>query len=271
MQIVCPQCQASIPAPDVELARGLAKCSACDDVFDFTGQVDPTEVPAATPALARRARVLAPRGMSDVEVQGGVAFKRRWFGARHVFTGLGGLGLTGFMLLLDSAATLWPLSAMPWAVALGLCAHAVVGLVNGTVVKVTEEGIRIAHRPVPWFGTKMLYRGAIEGVYVLERVADSQQGRRVRYEVWAKLTAGRATKVIGGLHTAHEACYIEDRLQVSLGLDHTAVTGAYQPLPGVVPTAEPMEAAGGLAIPERESGLLSEAASQDYTVDDDRD
>ncbi len=82
MQIPCPQCQASIPAADGGLARGRAKCRAGDDVFDFTGQADPTQVPAVAPALGRRARVLAPRGMSDVEVQGGVAFKRRWFGAR---------------------------------------------------------------------------------------------------------------------------------------------------------------------------------------------
>jgi len=259
VQIVCPQCQTQIPADDVELGRGLAKCGHCNDVFDFTSQMAAPEAGGA----GEEARVVAPRGARDLAVDDGSAFERRWFGVRHALGGTLGVGMAGFMLLLDSAASFWPLSVLPWAAALTGISYGVVGALNRTVVTVDSEAVRVDHRPMPWFGRRVFYRGALEGVYVLERVSNTGQARVVRYEVWVKLTAGRASKLVGGLHSAHEACYIEDRLKSALGLEDVRVSGAFEPLPGVVPTSAPSDAAGGLALPAREQGALTEAEHQD--------
>ncbi len=264
MQIACPQCQRKIPAADIELGSGLAKCSACNDVFDFRGQLDSQDKGTG----GSGARVLAPRGTralagSDEES----AFERRWFGVRHAVGGLLGLGMSGFMLLLDHSMTFWPLALLPWMAALTGVAYGAIGAVNRTVVRVDRDAVRVSHQPVPWLGQKVFHRGALEGVYVLERVSTSGQSRIVRYEVWVKQSAGRASKLIGGLHSAHEACFIEDHLRVALGLEGVRVSGAFEPLPGVVPTAAPMEAAGGLALPPQEQGTLAEAEHQDVDRD----
>ncbi len=259
MQITCPQCQTQIPAGDVELGRGLAKCAQCNEVFDFTSQI----VTTAGDESGTAARVVAPRGARDLTVDDGSAFERRWFGLRHALGGTLGLGMAGFMLLLDSATSFWPLAALPWAAAFAGLGYGVMGALNRTVVTVDAEAVRVNHRPMPWFGRRVFYRGALEGVYVLERVSNTGQSRIVRYEVWVKQTAGRAAKLIGGLHSAHEACYIEDRLKTALGLEEVRVSGAFEPLPGVVPTSAPSDAAGGLGLPVREQGALTEAEHQD--------
>ena len=259
MQIICPQCERIIPADHVELGRGLAKCGACNEIFDFTDQVTGDKEAKPQPA----SRVLPPRGARDLDVPEGAAFERRWLGVRHVMAGLMGAGMAGFMLLLDGAASTWPLAAAGWLPALLGLGYGGLGALNKRVVSVDEEAVRVQHRPLPWFGQRRFYRASIEGVYVLERVIDTRQARMVRYEVWVKQTAGRAAKLVGGLHSAHEACYIEDRLKVALGLTDVRVSGAFAPLPGVVPTAAPAEAAGGLGLPIAEHGALTEAEHQD--------
>lgn len=58
MQIQCRSCRAKIQAEDVNLDRMLAKCRACNAIFDFSNQVDAPPTPS--PAKARRDRGEVP-------------------------------------------------------------------------------------------------------------------------------------------------------------------------------------------------------------------
>ena len=63
MRVRCDNCSAPIPAGDVDLATRLAKCRACDAVFDFTPQIGGTP----TSIVLRKPRVPLPETLRVVE------------------------------------------------------------------------------------------------------------------------------------------------------------------------------------------------------------
>lgn len=51
MKLACPSCQRTIPAKDIALATGWAKCEACDEVFQLAGLLEGYVAPGSLAAV----------------------------------------------------------------------------------------------------------------------------------------------------------------------------------------------------------------------------
>ena len=71
MQISCKSCGKPIPADDINLDSGLAKCRGCHAVFEFAAQVKER-------STEPRAPVPLPKNMSMAEGPSSLTIVRRW-------------------------------------------------------------------------------------------------------------------------------------------------------------------------------------------------
>jgi hypothetical protein len=110
--------------------------------------------------------------------------------------------------------------------------HVVVGLVmpymamtfwlNSTFIEIDAGDVRVRHRPLPFPGQRTLRVVDVEQFFCAER-----SGRKgsVSFEIMARLTSGRETKLVGGLSNEREARFIEQRLEARLGLTDRPIVG----------------------------------------------
>ncbi|MCA9296510.1 MAG: hypothetical protein KC983_08330, partial [Phycisphaerales bacterium] len=78
MKIRCPRCTEIVPAKDLNLDSQLARCTACDELFSFAGQVAPlVRGPADAPRTT--APPLRPERITTSEIANGIEINRRWF------------------------------------------------------------------------------------------------------------------------------------------------------------------------------------------------
>ena len=85
-------------------------------------------------------------------------------------------------------------------VGLFLIYYTVAGLVNHTEVRVESGSLSVEHYPLPWPGSKRVQAAAIEQVYCTERVRNTKNGVRYRYEVQAVMRNSAREKLLGGLN-----------------------------------------------------------------------
>jgi hypothetical protein len=159
----------------------------------------------------------------------GPAFRIEWKWPR-----LMALPLALFSIAWDAFLVSWYSGALtqdnvPATMVLFPIPHVVVGLVlpyvaitfwlNSTFVEIEAGDLRIRHRPLPFPGRRTLRLVDVQQLFCVERT-----GRKgsVAYEVMARLTSGRETKLVGGLSTEREARFIEQRLEARLGLTESA-------------------------------------------------
>src|SRR4051812_13639592 len=80
MKLACPWCQVPVPAGQVDLATGLARCRSCGTVFRFDSAV---ELAAAGPRWPRPLTE-QPRSVTVREDGGGLVVTYRWFWWKYV-------------------------------------------------------------------------------------------------------------------------------------------------------------------------------------------
>lgn len=157
MIVACPTCRREIPAGDVHLETGLARCTKCDRVF--TVSAGPVAV-----AVGR------PPSVTEEEIAGRFTLTWRWFTPVALFLILFCVVWDGFLVmwhgvLLGSILTgnVGPEALCPSLFALP---HTVVGivlpyiaaaqLVNRTTVQLGEGAVTIRHGPLWWPGVRRL-------------------------------------------------------------------------------------------------------------------
>src|SRR5262245_5691303 len=92
MQLLCQSCGKPIPATDVNIELGIAKCAACNAVFSFLDEV------GAQPA--RRGNIGLPKRFQMENWGGELVITRRWFNHGVWF-------LFFFCLFWDSFLIVW--------------------------------------------------------------------------------------------------------------------------------------------------------------------
>ena len=161
---------------------------------------------------------------------------RKWFGLQTVL-------LTGF-------AVFWDLFLLKWyddvlqqdadiffvlfpllhvAVGIGLTYYVIASWFNTTHITVNNLELGVAHRPLPWIGSKKILSGNLAQLYSKEKVSrTSKGGRSVTYEVRANTKDGRNIKIVSGLENQEQALYIEQQIEQYLNIEDARVRGEFK-------------------------------------------
>jgi hypothetical protein len=219
MQLRCPRCGEGIVAEDVNVATSIAKCRACNEVFDFTGQIEPSQamVPIAPqPATLKIFEDDAPvieAGYRDAEAPSQkLLIVKRWFTPSVFF-------LVFFCLFWDGFLVFWYAMAIKngiWLMMLFPILHLAAGvtitystlatLFNSTKILLDGASLRIAIGPLPWRGNRVLDVGLIER---LEQESVSRKTEAVHLN--AVLKSGASVRLVAKM-SPEEARFVEQQI-----------------------------------------------------------
>lgn len=248
MQLKCGQCGAPFRAADLHLDRGIAVCSACGSVQRLpasvgSGSSDDSEL---LPAPKPLGDVPMPAAFMVEDNGHELTIRQRWFHWALLF-------LLFFAIAWDSflVGWYWMLTSGPFggnagmpgpfkliffvfpvahvAVGVGLTYFVLAGLLNLTVIRVADGMLSVRHGPIPWRGNLDLATDGIEQLYCQNKIHKSRNDdghttTSMQYEVHAVVN-GQKQKLLGGLHEADHALFVEQRLERFLGIEDRAVRG----------------------------------------------
>lgn len=225
MQLSCPSCRATIPADDVHLPSGRAKCRACDAVFRLAGG-DP-----AVAAPAGRAPMPRPKGIVAVPGMQGVTYERRWWGYQFLFMVLFCAIWNGFLAVWYAIAwsegvltmLLFPLLHV--AAGAGITYYTICGFVNRTTVHLDGERLTVRHGPLPWPGNRDIPVSSIRQLYTEQQVHRGKNGTHFTYRLSAVLDDGSSLKLLSGIDSADVPRYLEQELESRMGIVNVPVAG----------------------------------------------
>jgi len=160
MHLTCPDCGAAIPADDINIDQGIAKCRACNAVINVAEEV---HAGGSVPSILRRPRVPQPPRITVEDLGDGLRLTRRWFSGTAV-------ALTFFCVFWDGFLVVWYSIAFgaggPWFMVVFPLLHVVVGIgltyftlalyLNRSVLEVRDGRLTIRHGPLPWPGNRNL-------------------------------------------------------------------------------------------------------------------
>ncbi|ADO72726.1 hypothetical protein [Stigmatella aurantiaca] len=234
MQLACEVCRAPLRPEDVRLDIAVAKCHACNAVYDLSGRkARGLTVPAQDkPRLVRAKAPLPPKFRVDDDGTR-TCVSWRWFTFGHVF-------LIFFCIAWDSFLFTWygialsaentPLIAVLFpvahvAVGVGLSYYTLAGLVNRTKIEVSRDRLTIRHGPLPWRGNLNVLGRRFTQLYGVETVASNKGRDTFTYELIGMERSGRAVKLLTGLTEKDHVLYLEQILERRLGIEDAPVDG----------------------------------------------
>ena len=228
MAIYCVSCDRDIPAENVNLNTGLAKCSACNAVFGIMDQVEGGTVAQAH----RRDPVELPKRFQVDDFGGELKIQYRWF------TPIA-FALVFFCLFWDGFLVVWYVIAFtqngPLIMKLFPIIHVTVGValtyfvaalfVNRTEITVGDGLYRVKHGPLPWPGNRVGYSDDIEQLYVVEKINRNKNSVSIVYNVMVKQKDGTKFKLISSLNEMDQALFLEQEIERFLRIEDEKVSG----------------------------------------------
>lgn len=224
MHLSCPSCRATIPADDVHLPSGRAKCRACNAVFRLAG----SDAAAHPPSRPR-----APRPPEVVEAEGpyGVSYVRRWWGTKFVFLTAFSVVWMGFLVFWyamalqgdDVVMLLFPLLHV--AAGVGISYYTLCGYLNRTAVTIDRDRLTVRHGPLPWPGNRDLPVSRVRQLYCEMQTHRQKNGTSVSYRLSAVLDDGSSVGLLSGLGSPDVPRYLEQVLEERLRIANAPVTG----------------------------------------------
>lgn len=232
MQLDCEVCHAPLRAEDVRFDLSLAKCHACNAVYDLAGRKargrDPA--PASSERRLTRARAALPTKIQVEEYGQSTVLSWRWFKAQHLFMAFFCVFWDGFLVvwygtLLRSehaplVAALFPLLHVGAGVFLTYSTLA--GFLNTTRIEVSRSELTIRHGPLPWLGNRTLPGRELTQLYGQE--VRGNKGS-LSYSLFALDKQGRKVKLLSGLDDKDQVLYLEQALERRLGIEDSPVDG----------------------------------------------
>jgi hypothetical protein len=236
MNLFCPKCGRPIPVDDVNLTSGLARCRACNNLFNVGASLTPPPAPPArfdpaiTPILpiSRRLRI--------DEFAGVLRIHWRWFAATYIF-------MAFFCVAWDSFLVFWYSMAFghdgaPWimkvfpiahvAVGVGLTYATLCGFLNATTVTAGQDALTVRHGPLPWSGNRTLPAGSIRQIHCEQRHSSNNNRVTWTYDLFATLNDGQKVKLLSGFNDPTEPRLIEQRIEAHLRIQPQPVVGEYR-------------------------------------------
>ncbi len=228
MKVVCPRCKAPVPAQHVNVAKLVAKCLGCDDVFTFEPQMrsDSGELPRPpTITVSPEGVVEATTGVTyrDAASRGPltITYRARQLGA------LFGLAFSfvwnGFLAFFYAGALasgeLSPVLLFPILhVAAGIFIFytSLASLLNRTVVSIDGARLRVRHGPLWLPGNRDVEVAQLRQLFVRTH-RGGRRGAAVTHSVDADVD-GVDVRLLGGILEEHEAQFIERTIERHLAI-----------------------------------------------------
>ena len=238
MQVKCKSCKSEIPAEDVNLARGLAKCRSCHAIFSFSDQVTGSDQPRARERDQERINVTPPKSITIQDEGHRLLITRRWFTPVAFFLVffciawnsflifwysmvLSGDGPPGFMKVIF---IIFPIGHL--AVGVGLTYFTIALFVNRTTIEVGQGKLTVRHGPLFWIGNRDLRANGLDQLYCKELVRYGRHGhRRETYQLMAATRTQGHVKLLSGLENADQAISIEQAIERHLEIKDERVAG----------------------------------------------
>lgn len=240
LALTCKACSQVIPADDVNLDTCLAKCRACNAVFEFAPQLETRE-------RAARQAVPMPRNIVVAEGPGSLTILRKWKAGAIgffflVFAGFWNLIVSVFVVAAATGKEFKSESGTPvsggfiWLfltpfilVGLGTGYAALALLFNRTRVTIEGTRLQVEHRPFRWFGHQVLDASQIGQLYCTEYEAYKSNNQPVyRMCVTAQMKDGSRVALIKGIEDAAQAFYLEDLIERHLRVADRPVAEEYK-------------------------------------------
>jgi hypothetical protein len=236
MRLHCEVCHVPLRTEDVSFDLSMAKCHACNAVYDLSGRkarglaAGPRERPPLRPkpALPERFRV--------EELDGTTTLSWRWFHVGYAL--LTGLCIAWIVIPVLLYATWFEEGSAPFIATLALwlflgsgalLAYMVLtGFLNTTRIEVSRGGLRIQHGPLPWFSNVTRPGRELTQLYGQE----VKGKHHTYYKLLALDREGREVLLLDHLENKEQALYLEQTLERGLGIEDGPVDGELAQRPG---------------------------------------
>jgi hypothetical protein len=229
IQLNCPKCSHEIIADDLNIDKAIAKCKNCNNVFTFEESV--------TSPMRRRKEVFLPEEIEIDAYQDELTLFYKWRKAK---------GISPFLIFFG---VIWNAMIIPFVIGaimsgslaflLGISLHLMVGvsfiiyiltrLMNTTYITVDDYELSIEHRPftIPFIAKNQYYNVQdIEQLYSKKYVSHQTNGVNIyAYAVHAQIVGGEDIKIIGGFKQKNKALFIEQEIELFLGVKDKKVAG----------------------------------------------
>jgi hypothetical protein len=232
-ELECISCGAPILAGNVNLDRGLAKCSHCGAIFTITHDAQPTGnvPPVQRPPQPEPIDVPMPARFRVEDLGGTLTIEYNWWTPAILFLVFFAVLWNGFMIGWHTIALstgAWFMSAfglLHTAVGVGLIYVCLACILNTTTIRVDTGELSIRHKPMPWRGNRSLNSRDIQQLYVKSHVSHSKNGSTTTYQLHAVMSDGRREKLLTGLSEQDQALYLEQEIERHLRIEDAPVRG----------------------------------------------
>lgn len=176
-RIYCPNCDRKVAAAGINIADMVGVCSGCDHVFSIRDRFGG--------ALNNESEPSRPSGVTiEHGVGNDVLIRRTWFRPMFIFLLFFAIAWDGFLVFWYSMALFeknagefqWVAMLFPIchvAVGIGITYYTIAGFLNRSEISISQHGLQIRHRPIPWRGNRELRRDEIHEIELEFSVAEN--------------------------------------------------------------------------------------------------
>ena len=228
MRLQCPNCNADIKAEDININRLIAKCSACNTVFEFEKKV--REQPRERP------EIVMPQGIEAYHLLSELNIEIKWRQSFSSFLAFFTIFWNGIVFIFVAAAII----TGTYGMLLGVSIHLLVGLallyymltvmVNTTFITANSYRLLIEHRPLklPFYKNKDIPVGEIDQLHVERYVASTTNGKpNHAFGLYLLKTNGEKIRLLKGLRNPDQARYVEQEIERFLDIPDRKVADEF--------------------------------------------
>ena len=229
MQLNCPNCQAPIPADNVNITQLVAKCDKCNQLFAFDRQIEQIE--------RHRPEIMLPPGIESYGMLNDLYFEVSWRNGRElpffiIFTIFWDsiVFLFAVLAILSGQLSMLLFLSLHLAVGIGLLYYTLSLLINKTYVYVNRHSIHIEHKPLPklFSSTRDIDSKEIKQLFVERYISSKTNGSpNYAFGVEVILKNEERVKLIRGLRTEEQGRYIEQQIERFLHIKDRPVEGEW--------------------------------------------
>ena len=231
MKLHCPNCTHELRASEIDVVKTIAKCASCNNLFDFTAQLDEAPLPVPYHAVPR-----VPGGIDLVEYADSMEITVRQTKSKATWALLAPLlGVVfPFVFVWFSGFGLIPLlvfASITVIAEFGVIALGLSRLLHKIHIGVRSHALTVERRPLHvLLDNKQSFDPLdVEQLYVQRRNVKTRTDKRGRqthfynYSVVLRTHAGTQHELIPNLHSADLARYLERRIEQYLGIENRRV------------------------------------------------
>ncbi len=225
MKVVCEQCKKEIRTENIDLDKGIAKCTSCNKLFDCRDQVQAT-------IDYRRDTIKLPRSIKLTREKNRLVIEFRWLAIQTLY-------LAPFCLCWDASFFLWyrigfissenvpSLLYLLFHIVSGIALtyYVIAGILNRTIISVSGGAMQITDTPLTFFRNASISLEELDQLYARQKVHRGKKLSWSSYEVHAILKPEKNIRLVAGLNTSEQALYIEQVVEDYLGIRDRPVEG----------------------------------------------